>query len=163
MGFRTERTFWEQQSEKVIRLVMDWGWLLKTILWVNRTVSLVIIWYAVSQFSLPIIFCVDSLYEVKPSIGREHLISSTWSLDMSLLLLPISIGAAYLITLTIIELVSMSLVLILEYLKISFRTVKQKFTIEIIRFTVAILLNPEVMNISRPFAIVQWYIYLLGV
>ena len=122
---------------------------MKTILWVNRTVSFVIIWYAVSQFSLPIIFCVDSLYEVKPSIEREHLISSTWSLDMSLLLLPISIGAAYLITLTIIELVSMSLVLILEYLKISFRTVKRKFTFEIIEFTVAILLNPEVMNMPR--------------
>ena len=125
----------------MISLVMDWGWLLKTILWVNRTVSLVIIWYAVSQFSLPIIFCVDNLYEVKPSIGQEHLISSTWSLDMSLLLLPISIGAAYLITLTIIELVSMSLVLILEYLKISFRTVKRKFTFDMIEFTVVILLN----------------------
>ena len=143
MGFWTERTFWERQSEKVIRLVIDLGWLLKTILWVNKTVSLVIIWYAVSQFSLPIIFCVDSLYEVKPSIGREHLISSTWSLDMSLLLLPISIGAAYLITLTIIELVSISLVLILEYLKISFRTVKQKFTLDIVEFTVVVLLNPS--------------------
>ena len=68
---------------------------------------------------------------------------------MSLLLLPISIGAAYLITLTIIELVSISLVLILEYLNISSRTVKWKFTFEIIEFTVAILLNPEVMNMPK--------------
>ena len=138
---------------------------MKTILWVNRTVSLVIIWYAVSQFSLPIIFCVDSLYEVKPSIGRDHLISSTWSFDMSLLLLPIRIVGANLITLIIIELVSMSLVLILEYLKISFRTVKRKFTFDIIELTVAILLHPEVMNMPRTlsFVIVRWYIYLLGV
>ena len=70
---------------------------------------------------------------------------------MSLLLLHIRIGAAYWITLTIIELVSMSLVLMLEYLKISFRTVKRKFTFDIIEFTVAILLNPEVMNIPRTF------------
>ena len=100
-----------------------------------------IIWYAVSQFSLPIIFCVDDLYEVKPSIGREHLMSRTWSLDMSLILLHKRIGAAYRITLTIIALVSMSLVLMLECLKISFRTVKRKFTLDIIEFTVVVLLN----------------------
>ena len=68
---------------------------------------------------------------------------------MSLLLLHIRIGAAYRITLTIIELISMSLVLILEYLKISFRTVKRKFTFDIIELTVAILLNPEVINMPR--------------
>ena len=53
--------------------------------------------------------------------------------------------------LTIIELVSMSLVLMLEYLKISFRTVKRKFTFDIMEFTVAVLLNPEVINMPRTF------------
>ena len=75
--------------------------------------------------------------------------SRTWSLDMSLLLLHIRIGAAYRITLTMIELVSMSLVLMLEYLKISFRTVKRKFTFDIIELTVAILSNPELINMPR--------------
>ena len=68
---------------------------------------------------------------------------------MSLLLLHIRIGAAYRITLTIIALVSISLVLMLEYLKIMFRTVKQKFTFDIMEFTVAVLLNPEVINMPR--------------
>ena len=65
---------------------------------------------------------------------------------MSLLLLHIRIGAAYRITLTIIGLVSMSLVLMLEYLKISFRTVKRKFTLDIIEFTVVVLLNPSIIK-----------------
>ena len=70
---------------------------------------------------------------------------------MGLLLLHIRIVTAYSFTLTTIGLVSMSLVLMLEYLKISFRTVKQKFTLDIIEFTVAVLLNPEVMNLPRTF------------
>ena len=70
---------------------------------------------------------------------------------MSLLLLHIRIGEAYLITLTMIELVSISLVPMLEYLKISLSIVKRKLTFDIIEFTVAMLLNPEVMNIPRTF------------
>ena len=70
---------------------------------------------------------------------------------MSLLLLLMRMGAAYRITLTMIELVSISLVLMLDYLKISFRTVKRKFTLDIFEFTVVVLLNPEVMNMPRTF------------
>ena len=77
--------------------------------------------------------------------------SRTWSLDMCLLLLHIRIGAAYRITLIIIALVSMSFVLMLDYFKVSFRTVKRKFTFDIMEFTVAILLNPEVINMPRTF------------
>ena len=66
---------------------------------------------------------------------------------MSLLLLLIRMGAAYRITLTMIELVSISLVLMLEYLKILFRTVKQKFTLDIIEFTVVVLLNSSLEKV----------------
>ena len=49
--------------------------------------------------------------------------------------------------LTIIELVSMSLVLMLECWKISFRTVKRKFTLDIIEFTVVVLLNSSLEKV----------------
>ena len=76
---------------------------------------------------------------------------STCNLDITLLLILISMGAVYFITLMIIALVRISFVLKLEYLNIPFSTDDLKFTLDMILLTVAIFERPVVMNIPSIF------------
>ena len=113
--------FWELVSEKVKNCVIAFGWLSYIILWINIIVSLVTNWYAFNQFKSFMIRWVEYLYDLKPRIGLEHFIINTCSLDIKVLLLLIRMGAAYLMTLIIMEFVSIFLVLTLEYLNISLK------------------------------------------
>ena len=65
---------------------------------------------------------VEYFNDLYPSIGLEHFIINTWILEMRLLLLLIRRGAAYLITLIIMEFVKISLVRRFENLIISLST-----------------------------------------
>ena len=72
--------------------------------------SFMIMWCNVSHFSSFMILTVVILYEVKPRIGQEHFMRRACNLVSMLHLLFINIGHAYLKTLTISELVRITLV-----------------------------------------------------
>ena len=99
---------------------------------------------------------------IKDSCKDDICCQRSWRQCRYLLLL-IKIGNVYFIILIIIALVSISLVLALEYLKTSFSTDNRKLTLDIILFTVALLERPEAINIPSTFILDDCLIiYLLA-
>ena len=75
-------------------------------------------------------------------MGCEHFIISTCNWERDIFLLDISMHAAYIITLIMIVLVSISLVRYFAYLNTSFKTESLKLTFDIMLFIVSV--RPDV-------------------